>query len=667
MSKGAFSKYLPNTPAVRRPPVKRARPLAVESLESRDVPAVFGLPWADSGNLTLSFVPDGTPTPNGPSTLFKTMNGIAPTSEWKQEILRAVQTWAEQVNVDVGVVADDGSPLGTAGAVQGDRRFGDIRIAAVPLAESTELASASPFSWTGTTFSGDIVFDANRRFSIGTSAFDLFSVTLHEAGHVFGIDHAEDADTAMNAKYRFATGLGTGDVAEVRSLYGAREADAFDAVRSNHTAANASAIPQDSLLPGRFTAKADLGENDTDHFKFTVPLLAGLAGVSVRTTADGWSLFTPKVTVFNGAGKVVASGLAADPLNNDVSLRFPSTLLGGVYTVKVEAANPEFAVGGYQLTVDFLSLGTVLLPVTNLLAPVLDRGGNDTLGLATLLSPLAKPTPDARFDYGFRGVLESRRDVDNYRIRSAPADDGGNLNVIVWGLQVDALDPTVHVFDAKGRPLGFEVLANDRGVFSLQITGVVGGQDYYVQIASRDGTGTGSYYLGADFNSLTPTAFDPLSGGTLENTTRTDTLVVDQAALFDFAVASAGAGAGLKLSVLDASGKEVLAVTAGSNGPAVTKIVHLKQGTYTIRYSAIGSAPVEFFSQMLTLSDPVGPYSSTTTSTSPQSTSTTTSGSGTSSGSSTTTTTTTTKPSGSTGYTYTSSSSTSTMGGWYSY
>jgi hypothetical protein len=665
MSKAAFSKYLPNSPATRRPPVKRARPLAVESLESRDVPAVFGLPWADSGNLTLSFIPDGTPTPNGPSTLFKTMNSIAPASEWKQEILRAVQTWAQQVNVDVGVVADDGSPLGTTGAVQGDRRFGDIRIAAVPLAESTELASASPFSWTGTTFSGDIVFDANRRFSIGASAFDLFSVTLHEAGHVFGIDHADDADTAMNAKYRFATGLGTGDIAEVQSLYGARAADSFDAARSNNTAATASVIPQDSLLPGRSTAKADLGVNDTDYFKFTVPLLAGLTGVSVRTTTEGWSLFTPKVTVYNGAGRVVASGLAADPLNNDLALRFPSTLLGGVYTVKVEAANPDFAVGGYQLTVDFLSLGTLLLPVTNLLAPVLDRNSNDTLGFATLLSPIAKSTPDSRFDYGFRGVIENRRDVDNYRIRSTNADDGGNLNVVVWGLQVDALDPAVHVFDAKGRPLGFEVLANDRGVFSLQITGVVGGQDYYLQIVARDGTDTGSYYLGADFNSLTPTAFDPLSGDTLDGTTRTDTLVVDQAALFDFAVAAAGAGAGVKLSVLDASGKDLLTVTAGSNGPAVTKIVHLKQGTYTIRYSAIGAAPVQYFSQMLTLNDPVGPYSSTTTSTSPQSSGTTTSGSGTSSGS--TTTTTTTKPSSSTGYTYTSSSSTSTMGGWYSY
>ena len=52
---------------------------------------------------------------------------VAPTATWEREILRAFQTWLAQVNVDVGVTADGGQPLGTLGAVQSDTRFGDIR------------------------------------------------------------------------------------------------------------------------------------------------------------------------------------------------------------------------------------------------------------------------------------------------------------------------------------------------------------------------------------------------------------------------------------------------------------------------------------------------------------------------------------------------------------
>src|SRR5437899_1386922 len=32
----------------------------LESLEKRDVPASFGVPWRDPAHLSLSFVPDGT-------------------------------------------------------------------------------------------------------------------------------------------------------------------------------------------------------------------------------------------------------------------------------------------------------------------------------------------------------------------------------------------------------------------------------------------------------------------------------------------------------------------------------------------------------------------------------------------------------------------------------
>src|SRR4051812_18068847 len=114
------------------------RPLQTELLEDRTLPAIFGVPWADPGRVTLSFVPDGTALPGGgTSNLFQTMNAVAPTATWQGEVLRAFQTWAAGANLNVAVVADSGTPLDAPGPVQGDTRVGDIRIAARALSDSS--------------------------------------------------------------------------------------------------------------------------------------------------------------------------------------------------------------------------------------------------------------------------------------------------------------------------------------------------------------------------------------------------------------------------------------------------------------------------------------------------------------------------------------------------
>src|SRR5262245_52983445 len=101
--------------------------LRLEALEVRATPAVFGEPWLDGRHLTLSFAPDGTLISGVGSTL--TTGGVTLGSETARlEILRAFQTWAANSNLNVGLTGDNGSAFGAAGAIQGDHRFGDIRV-----------------------------------------------------------------------------------------------------------------------------------------------------------------------------------------------------------------------------------------------------------------------------------------------------------------------------------------------------------------------------------------------------------------------------------------------------------------------------------------------------------------------------------------------------------
>src|SRR5262245_38709440 len=137
--------------------MKKTTRLSIESLEDRNLLATFGMAWPDASHLKVSFVPDGTGVDGSSSALFQKLGTTASTKTWQMEVLRALQTWAVQGNIDIGVVADGGQALGSTGPAQGDSRFGDIRIAARSMGLDAPLAIGSPYDPLVGTRSGDIV------------------------------------------------------------------------------------------------------------------------------------------------------------------------------------------------------------------------------------------------------------------------------------------------------------------------------------------------------------------------------------------------------------------------------------------------------------------------------------------------------------------------------
>src|SRR5262249_22515870 len=160
---------------------KTFRP-TLESLEERITPYVLsGYSWASS-NISVSLMPDGTLDNGYQSDLFALYNSAYPTATWQYQFARALQTWANASSLNFHFVAEQinpttglGYPSGTSGLVQGDPRFGDIRLGATRGVASLAL-TWYPFS---TTRGGDITLNGTGADYIGASP-DLYSLLLHE-------------------------------------------------------------------------------------------------------------------------------------------------------------------------------------------------------------------------------------------------------------------------------------------------------------------------------------------------------------------------------------------------------------------------------------------------------------------------------------------------------
>jgi hypothetical protein len=633
----------------RRTPSKyRFRRLNCEPLEKRLTMNGDSANWLNAQSLTLSFAPDGTSVSGESSALEKTMTDASLT-QWRETIVRAFQTWAQKASINIGIVEDGGEPLGIRGVSHDDQRFGDIRIAGVPLSPDT-LGEAIHESRTMVgTWAGDVVF--NTRVS-WTSEADLFSVALHEAGHVLGLEHsAEPLSPMFKHGISQTAGPTAGDVAALQSVYGARRADIYEGAQGNETISRATRIPHSEASDGfngatPLVVYGDIG-NSTDKDVFELPVLLGCQGpLTFELVTKGISLLSGRMTLLDRHGNVLRQVSTAASLGDKVALHL-SSATEGKYYIQIDAATTDaFSSGAYAVVTKYDPLLTTsaadidksvlqgfrwqartddndaAVDVRKLLdpsgSPQLDNDLHQDDSVSTAVTLQATLDTPAVKKFQFVGTISDAVDVDLFRLRSQSAPSAlRGLTVSVESLEMGGLIPAVTLLDKSGNALPITVLTNGNGQVMVRAAGIQANQDYFIQISGRGST-LGNYALAASYDDITLTRTSVLAGDLSADTPfQAATMYVARPQLFSFAMDSQTAALGpgvapIWATVFDDKHRTVAFLGSDVGQYRSGSAVLLQPGTYFIEIEGrgpdgSGSPNASFTLYADRISDPVGP------------------------------------------------------------
>jgi hypothetical protein len=599
----------------------RSRRLALEVLEDRTTPAVFGVPWSNLTHLTLSFAPDGTLIGGQTSSLFATLDAQMPLASWQAIVARAVQTWAVHTNLDVGIVSDNGQRFGATASGDGNSRVGEIRLGAAPLSPGVLAISVPHDPFLAGNWSGAIILNSTINFAQPQD--DLYGVLLHELGHVFGLGPTTDPASVLYENATWVTSqLAASDVAAIQALYGAPAA----APAGHHTLPTASAIhfPSDDgstytgttpLVAGGVLAAA----GQTDFYSVQTASFSG--PMTFRLQTAGLSLVAPELIVYDASGNVLGQVQSTNPLGDTVSVHLASVAANTTYYIGVEsAASGLFAVGRYGLAITFdatlkTSPGQIASLLRGLNSGSSDGGSSDDAKPGSVIALRTTPLYALDQHYEVRG---GSNNAVTYSIQSPSNSSGAPVTLTVAVSASGGSLPQLQVLDANQQPVAAVVLVNGPGTYTIQANGLTAGQTYYLTLtptATRNGDDT-TFALVADFHqsaSLLPVQ----ASGTVSTAAPPSAyalyVALDQ--VFSFTLSAAGTGAPpgstVQMTITDSNGKVVYSLSALAGQSVTGSLLLLSPGAYTVRFSVLtpGGAPGSLAFQLggTSITDPIGP------------------------------------------------------------
>ena len=329
----------------------------IESLEFRSLLTAFA--WSDVTNLTISFAPDGTDVSGSSNVLNAELSQLGTPDQWQSTIVSAFQTWLTELGFSISVVNDSGDSFGTNGASHGDARFGDVRVGAVPLTSGVLATAISQNEFISGTWAGDMMLNSSVQLN---SLDELYALSLHEAGHILGLEHSADPNSPM-----FDHG-GTSvlqpaaeDLGLLRDLYGrgnngrtSVEHDDSGNDESGHAERIAPVEPEGMF--SRFEVSGTISDAaDIDTYVFRTSDVISedpeLTTIILRTEAPGLVARVSLMTV-NGRrveATVIANGNGLFILQS----REIEADRDYIVTVQSDATDPQVSHGEYELAVTF--------------------------------------------------------------------------------------------------------------------------------------------------------------------------------------------------------------------------------------------------------------------------------------------------------------------------